>query len=46
MAFLTRSDILIGIDESDDGVPADFKICSLVHVSAVEPLASTTSGSR
>jgi hypothetical protein len=37
-AFLTRSDILVGVDDTDDGVPADFRICSLLHVSAIEPL--------
>jgi hypothetical protein len=40
MAMLTRSDILVGIDEADDGVPANFKICSLLHVTAVEPLGA------
>ena len=37
MAWLTRTDILVGIDIADDGVPAEFKICSLLHVTAVEP---------
>ena len=37
MALLTRTDMLVGIDV-EDGVPAEFKICSLPHVSAVEPL--------
>ena len=37
MAMLTRTSILVGIDEADDGVPAEFKICSLLHVTAVEP---------
>ncbi len=46
MAFLTRSDLLVGIDDADDGVPADFKICSLLHVTAIEPLNSTATGSR
>ncbi len=40
MALLTKTDILVGIDETDDGVPAEFKICSLLHVTAIEPLAS------
>ncbi len=39
MALLTRSDILVGVDETDEGVPAAFKICSLPHVSAIEPLS-------
>jgi hypothetical protein len=38
MAWLTRTDILVGIDETDEGVPAEFSICSLLHVTAVEPL--------
>lgn len=45
MAFLTRSDILVGIGELDEGVPADFKICSLLHVSSIEPLSSKGNGS-
>ena len=38
MAMLTRTDILVGVDVDDDNVPAEFKICSLLHVTAVEPL--------
>jgi hypothetical protein len=45
MAFLTRSDILVGID-AEEGVPADFRICSLLHVTSVEPLSPTASGAR
>jgi hypothetical protein len=37
-AFLTRTSLLVGTDIADDGVPAEFKICSLLHVTAVEPL--------
>jgi hypothetical protein len=44
MAWLTRSDILVGIDQTDEGVPAEFKICSLLHVTAVEPLSPTPTG--
>lgn len=40
MAWLTRTDILVGIDDDRDGVPAEFKICSLLHVSAIEPLTA------
>jgi hypothetical protein len=40
MAFLTKTDILVGTGDTDDGVPAEFKICSLLHVTAVEPLRS------
>ncbi len=41
MALLTRSDILVGVGESDDGVPAEFRICSLLHVASVEPVSTT-----
>ena len=47
MALLTRTDILVGINIAEDGVPAEFKICSLLHVtSGIEPLTSTTSTAR
>lgn len=45
MAWLTRSDILVGIDQTDEGVPAEFKICSLLHVTSIEPISSN-GGSR
>ena len=38
MALLTRSDLLVGTDLAEDGVPAEFKILSLLHVTAIEPL--------
>jgi hypothetical protein len=38
MAFLTRTSILIGTDLAEDGVPAEFKIVSLLHVASMEPL--------
>jgi hypothetical protein len=41
MAMLTRSDILVGIGDTEEGVAAEFKICSLLHVTAIEPLTST-----
>lgn len=43
MAMLTSTNIIVGIDEADDGIPAWFKICSLLHVTAIEPLSSATS---
>jgi hypothetical protein len=42
LAMLTRTDLLVGIDESDDGVPAEFRICSLLHVATIEPLSPAT----
>ena len=46
MAFLTKTDILVGIGDTDEGVPAAFKICSLLHVTSIEPLRSNGSSSR
>ena len=40
VAMLTRTSLLIGTDLADDGVPAEFKIISLLHVTAIEPLTS------
>jgi hypothetical protein len=45
MAMLTRSDILVGVGETDEGVPAEFRICSLLHVTSIEPLSAATTGS-
>ncbi|MBI1831645.1 MAG: hypothetical protein HYR84_09370 [Planctomycetes bacterium] len=46
MALLTKTDILVGIDIADDGVPAEFDICSLLHVTAVEPLGATSAETK
>jgi hypothetical protein len=40
MALLTRTSLLVGVDLAEDGVPAEFKILSLLHVTAIEPLNS------
>lgn len=44
MAMLTRTDLLVGVGESEEGVPAEFRICSLLHVATVEPMAMGTTG--
>ena len=41
MALLTRSDMLVGTNV-EDGVPAEFKICSLLNVATVEPIDQGT----
>jgi hypothetical protein len=46
MAWLSRTDIYVGVGETDEGVPARVRICSLLHVTAVEPIDSTASGSK
>ena len=38
MAMLTRTSLLIGTDAAEDGIPAEFKIVSLLHVASIEPL--------
>jgi hypothetical protein len=42
MAMLLRSDILIGYQDEGDGIPTRFRICSLLHVTTVEPLPVPT----
>ena len=45
VAWLTRTDILVGIDQTEEGVPAEFRICSLLHVTAIEPIRSAPTSS-
>lgn len=40
MAMLTRTSLLVGTDVAEDGIPAEFKIISLLHVASMEPLSS------
>ena len=43
MAMLMKTDLLVGIDEDkEDEVPTRFQICSLLHITAVEPLTRAT----
>ena len=44
MAMLTKTDILVGLEVEDDGIPARFKICSMLHLTAVEPIELTANG--
>lgn len=39
MALVTRTNILVGTEVADDGVPTQFKILSLLHVTAIEPIS-------
>lgn len=38
VAFLSKTDMYVGIKPDRDNIPADFRICSLLHVTAIEPL--------
>lgn len=40
MAMLTRTSLLVGTGDTEEGVPAGFRICSLLHVTAIEPLSA------
>jgi hypothetical protein len=45
MAWVLKNDLLIGICDDDDDVPAEFKTCSMLHINAIEPLtAAKTEG--
>ncbi len=39
MAFLTRTILFVGVEIAEDGVPAEFRMCSLLHITTVEPLS-------
>jgi hypothetical protein len=38
MAMLRRRSLLVGTDPADDGIPGEFKIFSLPHVTSIEPI--------
>jgi len=38
MAWVLKNDILVGTDIIDDDMPAEFRICPLLHVATVEPM--------
>jgi len=39
MAWVTKNDLLVGIDMAEDGTPAEFRICPMFHVATAEPIA-------
>jgi hypothetical protein len=46
MAMLTKSDMFVGIKPDKDNIPAEFRICSLLHVTAIEPIAVGRGGPK
>lgn len=40
MAWLTRTTLYVGVDQTDEGVPSEAILCSLLHIASVEPLGS------
>lgn len=46
MAMLTRAAMLVGVGELESDTPAEFRTCSLLHVTAVEPINVNRSEER
>jgi hypothetical protein len=46
MAWLTRTDILVGVGDTDDVTPAEYRTCSLLHVNSVEPVSLAESAEQ
>jgi hypothetical protein len=46
VALLARTDLLVGLGEAGEGVAAEFRICSLLNVSSIEPIAAPTPDSH
>ena len=40
MSMLTRTDMLVGVGDTHEGVPAEFRICSVLRVATVEPISA------
>lgn len=43
MAWLTRTSLMEGLNQTKEGVPGTYRICSLLHVAAVEPISVSES---
>lgn len=43
LVFLTRSEIIVGVDVAKDGIPNSFRICSLDQISTMETMSSDAS---
>ncbi len=42
-AFLIKRALVVGVSVADDGVPDDFRVCTLDEVAWLEPLVDTAS---
>lgn len=40
VAFVTRRHLLIGL-KVKDGVPADYQLCSMLHITSIKPLVES-----
>lgn len=45
MALLTPGEVYVGLGDYEQGIAAECKICSLLHVSSIEPIESAVSKS-
>ncbi|MEM6329742.1 MAG: hypothetical protein AAF790_05790 [Planctomycetota bacterium] len=45
MAYLTKSDVIVGTESEGDNVPSQYRICSMLHVTAVEQMPAGGDGS-
>ncbi|MEM8865457.1 MAG: hypothetical protein AAGF31_07905 [Planctomycetota bacterium] len=45
MAYVTKSDLIVGTESEGDNVPTKYRILSMLHVTAVEPIATSPGGS-
>jgi hypothetical protein len=46
LAMLTGAGLLVGVGQTYEGVPDDFRICPFPGISAVEPLPAPSADSR
>jgi hypothetical protein len=46
MAFLMRTKLVLGLDPDSQGVADDWVMCSLLHITAVEPITPPSRRSR
>ena len=40
VALLTRNELIVGVGEQEEGIPARFKICALLHITTVESMTA------
>ena len=46
MALLTRTTLYIGTADQDEDIPEDAEFCSLLHITAVEPVTNGRGAKR
>lgn len=46
MAFLLRTKLVLGLDPDRQGIADDWTMCSLLHVTAIEPIEQNSRRSR